>query len=294
MVEFSTSLVREKIIFDDRSRVIPDVIDDDFDLTQFEPETVRSNRIDLKLIKGDEIEHVIVRAQNMHSTLRMAAKVFTNFYKGGGAFEKRAKMPNWEAMWKQSLSVYEQEYNAENNWCAIYMKGASVFKTKDDHFMDIVEQCALASKGDYDNTKEVAEYALKKIGKDIRITHHNNVAAVISDKPDGLRCGIMHRSERKDTIFNFMMEGGAARTDRIHHAFIVAASFLEGINLGHVVKYWRDQLVQEKITKGSDEAKLMRDSQKRQLILLREINAIEDIYKFNYRPEKPDFMASVV
>ncbi len=287
MVEFYTSLVREKIIFKDPNAIVPDVIGDDEEYK--EPDTVRSNRIALNLKRNDESEIVVVRAQNMHMTLRLAAKVFINFYKNGGPFLKRSEMPKWDAMWKQCISKYEDQYNAENVWAAIYISGKSVFKTHDDANMDIIEQCAIASKDDYDNTKEVVEYALGQLGQEVKLTHYNNIACVLTDTREGLRCGIQLRSERGDNIFSFLLSGGVARTDRINHAFSMAAAYLEAINLGHFIRFRRQQLAKDEIARSSPEAEHMHDARKRQLTLFREIDAIEELYKSNYRPEKPDF-----
>lgn len=282
MSEFQTSLVREKIVFNDLEGGNADQLTPD--------NIIRSNRIVLNLSRGKESETVVIRAQNMHSTLRMAAKVFNSFYKGGGGFLKRDKMPNWQVMWTQTMSAYEQDYNAENIWAAVYINGNAVFRTKQARFMDVIEQCALVTRDKYDNTKDVAEYALKQLGRDVKIIHESNIAAVISDKSESLRCSISHRSDRKDTVFNFLMQNGGGRTDRVHHAFVMAAAFLEGINLGHLVRARRQLLAQGEISKNSQEARQMYAAQRRQLTLNREIIAIEALYKINYRPEKPDFI----
>jgi len=281
MSEFHTSLVREKIVFDDfgQDGNAPFAIEN----------VVRSNRMVLDLERTNERETVVVRAQNMHSTLRMAAKVVNNFYKGGGSFQKRETMPNWQRLWEQTLSAYEQDYNRDNIWGAVYIDGTAVFRTKQARFMDIIEQCALVTRDEYDTTKDVAEYALKQLGRDIKISHQSNITALIDDKPEALRCSVSHRSDHKDTVFNFIMQKGAARTDRIYHAFVMAACFLEGINLGYTVRKIRTDLTEGKISRNSKPAEQMYAAQERQLVLRREIIAIEELYKINYRPEKPNF-----
>lgn len=288
MIEFQASLIREKIVFDDQKIDIPDAVSSG----ATGQKSVRSNRIALRLFRGSEEETVVIRAQNTHSTLRMAAKVFLNFYKGGGPFLKRNQMPNWEKMWMQSLSSYEERFNGDQAWCALYLKGKAVYKTKNDRFMDIIEQCALASKGNYDSTKDVVEYVLKQLGRNISVTHYNKVASVIKDDLNGLKCSIMQRSEANDAVFSFKMLGGEVRADRIHHAFIMAASFLEAINLEHVVQHHQKLLSSKKITKDSDAVLYMRESQKRQVMLSREISAIEGLYDINYWPDKPDFFVT--
>jgi len=223
----------------------------------------------------------------MHSTLRMAAHVFTNFYRSGGSFLNRTEDVPWARMWKKSLSSYENEYNSKSIWGAVYINGQSVFRTKNDRFMDVIEQCALASKDDYDHTKDVAEYALQQLGKNIVITHYNNMAVSIADVPDLLKCGIVNRSNRGDVVFNFLMAGNSPRIDRISHAFYMAAAYIESINLAHMIKMCNNPELARMAGIGPNRSGRAKASRLRLLTLDEEIKRIEELYDVKYRPEKP-------
>jgi hypothetical protein len=72
---------------------------------------IRSNRILLKLESedGEEAgyaEKVVVRAQNMHTTLRLASRVMQEFYRGGMLGGRRI---NWDDTW-QSLQLDGSEF----------------------------------------------------------------------------------------------------------------------------------------------------------------------------------------
>src|SRR5690348_5788574 len=100
MEEFNTSLVREKIIFVDDASVGAGG-------TPKEPVVIRSNRIFLRLGATPAVtEKIVIRAQNMHSTLRLAAKVLHGYYSEGSILVRT--MPfDWTAQWDAVLCDYE-------------------------------------------------------------------------------------------------------------------------------------------------------------------------------------------
>lgn len=279
MEEFSASLVREKIIF----------IDDGQDIEadgEAGPTVIRSNRIFLKLGERAATEKVVVRAQNMHTTLRLAGKVMYSFYKNG-LFLNRSQPPEWEAIWDTVLSHYEKEFNP-NIWGAVYINGKSMFKTTTSPFVDVVEKCALLSVDNYDGTMEVTESALKQIGRAMRINHSSNVATVFTDSDGAMRCGIIHRANGKDTTFNFTAAGGETH-NRVPQSMAIAAAFLEGINLSFVTKSLQDKMRGGEIAKVSPEASKLRGATARLVAINKGISAFEETYEVKYRPEKPDF-----
>lgn len=281
MDEFHTSLVREKIVFIDDNH---DVIDDD---NASEPEVVRSNRVFLHLKTKEIDEKLVIRAQNMHTTLKLAARIMHEYFKKG-AFTKRDIAVDWRALWDASLSSYETEFNPDI-WASVYLNGEAVFRTSSSAtYADVIEKCALLTAEDYDATMEVTESALKKVGKAMRINHSSNVAAVFTDTGDHIRCGIIHRSDTRDSTFNFTASGGN-RDNRIVQTMGVAAAFLEALNLTFFLKMVKPKLRSGKLEKSSDEFKKGQAALARQAALSKTIHSFEDLYDVNYRPEKPNF-----
>ena len=279
MEEFSASLVREKITFIDDSQE-PDADG------EVGPTVICSNRIFLKLGDRAATEKVVVRAQNMHTTLRLASKVMYSYFKNG-AFLTRSQPPDWEAMWDTVLSIYEKEYNT-GIWGSVYINGKSVFKTNTSPFVDVVEKCALLTVDNYDATMEVTESALKQIGRAMRINHSSNVATVFTDHVDTMRCGIIHRADGKDTTFSFTATGGEPH-NRITQSISIAAAFLEAINLRFVTKSLQDKMRAGEIAKVSPEAAKLRGATARLVAIHKGIMSFEETYDVKYRPEKPDF-----
>jgi hypothetical protein len=277
MEDFNASLVREKIILVDDSAPEAD---------EQGPTVIRSNRIFLKIGKRAATEKIVVRTQNMHTTLRLASKIMFDYYRNG-LFLDRTTPFDWEGQWDAVLSTYEKEYNPQV-WAAVYINGKPVFKTTKSPFVDVIEQCALLTIDNYDATMEVTESALKQIGRAIRINHSSNVATVFTDDSHAMRCGVIHRAGGKDTTFSFTCEGGEAR-NRIVQSVSIAAAFLEAINLQFVVKGLQDKLKRGEIAKVGKDANQLRTGTARLVALDKGIAGFEEIYTVKYRPEKPQF-----
>jgi hypothetical protein len=222
----------------------------------------------------------------MHTTLRLASKIMFSYYKTG-LFLDRSQPFDWESLWEQVLSQYEKDFNP-GIWSAIYINGKPVFKTTKSPFVDVIEKCALLTIDNYDATMEVTESALKQIGRAMRINHSSNVATVLTDSGDTMRCGIIHRARGKDTTFNFTAEGGETH-NRIVQCISIAAAFLEALNLQFVVQSLQEKNKRGEIPKVSKEANQLRGATARLITLDKGIMSFEDIYKVKYRPEKPKF-----
>jgi hypothetical protein len=281
MEDFNSSLVREKIIFTEGEIGEGE---------GKEPVVIRSNRVFLKLGEGASTEKVVIRAQNMHTTLRLAAKILQGFYKEGPLIA-RGEPFDWEEQWRESVSSYETEFNP-NIWCALYVNGKSVFKTRTSPFVDVIEKCALLSLDNYDNTMDVTENALKQVGRAMRINHSSNVAAVFTDTGDSMRCGIIHRSDKKDIAFNFTAAGGQQHM-RIVQSFGATAAYLEAFNLRFMIHMLRGKIRAGEAKKVSPENTQIRAAVVRQGAINRAILSFEEIYDVKYRPAKPDFFSEL-
>jgi hypothetical protein len=277
MEDFSTSLLREKIAFiDDNTPPDTDVPDDG-------PNVVRSNRVFLKL----GTEKVVTRAQNMHTTLRLAGKVMADYYKNG-AFTPRLDKLAFDAEWAGIMSNYEREFNPYN-WAAVYVNGQPAFRTKTSPFVDVVEKCALLASDNYDATMKVTHAALQKLGRAVRIEHTTSVAAVLTDNGKNIRCGIIYRDGKRDVTFQFTAVGGDQR-NRVVQGMGIAAALLEAINLRFVVDTLGAKLGEGGSgMKGSADANQHRAATGRLVALDKGIMAFEENYEVRYRPEKPDF-----
>lgn len=277
MMEFSTSLVREKIEFTDDRGGKPAAA-----------AVVRSNRIFLRLPSpdGTAVEKVVIRTQTMPTALRFAAKLLFSYYRNG-IFTGRLDPYDWERQWEGVLSGYDRAFLPQL-WGAVYVNGKAVFKTINSPFVDIVEQCALIAADHYDSALDVTEEMLRKTGHALHISHTSTLAAVFSDTGDETRCGIIRRMDGHDITFSFMAaEGDVSR--RIVQSLGIAAAFLEAIDLQRVIQTMQDKIRSGEAAKASPEATRLRAATARMTAIDKAITSFEDSYSVKYRPAKPEF-----
>lgn len=278
MSDFVTSLVREKIVF----------LPQEAEGGDAEPTVIRSNRIYLRLVKGDVTDNVVIRAQNMADTLRMAARVVED-HMWKGPFKTRK--PHWGSMWQQAVSLYGAHFNAENNWVAVYIDGKNVYETTKSPFTDVVERCALATLYNYDETLKTVETVMDKLEKPVQIKHSGNIAAIFRDSGEMTRTSLMHRGETRQRSFHFTAEDGeAGRIERIAACFAIAGAFLEAIEISILLANPETALASGASGAHSGRAERLEAARQRQSHIAHAVNSFENRFTVNYRPEKPDFL----
>jgi len=279
--DFHSSLLREKFI----------IHDPDLNRVDNEPITALSNRMIVSLQKDPETpsEEYIIRAQNMHSCIRLSSRLIHSFNMGGSLLN-RAKDYDWEATWEPIINDYERIYN-EDLWVAVYHKGKVIFKSGDRHpLLDLIEKCDFENDQDYDYAIPMAETVFKQTGKVVKIDYDANVALTLTFENGIGRCGVILRGANGTTTFNFKASPKEEReTLNIPQCMSAAAAFLEGIQLAFFVGFNVFKLRTGIFDKNSPEDKQTKDAQRRLGRLNAEISNLESAMDVNYRPEKPEF-----
>ena len=286
MKDFSTTLLREKFIIRDaiaqrgpRRDAAPPVI-------------ALSNRIVLPLLSEDGTvsENLIVRAQNMHSCARMAARILQEFQESGSILE-RATPFDWRYAWLSITKGFETRFNP-HRWVAVYHKGRIIYEdgeTERHPFLDIIEQCEARNKENYEKAVSVAEDAFKQAGKLVTIEHDSNIALVLTSEGEEIRCGVIVRGPNRTMTFNFNAKPRGGRSVKISQCLSVSAAFLEGVQLAFQVGMIKQKLLFEMIEPGSVEAERGRESSQKLGRLNGAIQQFENLADVTYRPERPDF-----
>src|SRR5262249_41838233 len=124
MKELVTELLREKYVIHDPAA--------DLGSTKG-PVIALGNRMAVPLAnnKGVVEETIVIRAQNMHTCIRMAARVIQS-YLSGGKISDRAAPYDWAAAWGSVAGEYEQNFNPQR-WIAIYNAGKIIFESGERH-----------------------------------------------------------------------------------------------------------------------------------------------------------------
>lgn len=252
------------------------------------------NRILLPLTSknGNVKERFIVRAHSMHMALRMAAEISRKFATLGPLLN-RQKPFNWKDCWYDLTTDFERPHVPET-WIAVYHNGRVVFSEGAYHpFLDVIEQCDVKNRAEYDRAITIAEDVFKQAGKEVTIDHDINIALVIGVMEQKTRCGLILRASDGTRTFNMQIDPHSDYTDRpisIPNALQLASYFLEGIQLAVTTGYLQNQIQNGKLKTGSAAERKARAAYKRIGQLSQYIKGDENRYKIRYRPERPDFI----
>lgn len=152
--------------------------------------SIRSNRIAINLKAEDVNETVVVRGQNIPSTLRCAAMVVESFTRNPMIFSKENAV-NWADKWTDRQSSYERKFVPES-WVSIHHGGRTLFSTNTSRQIDALE--ALAQGGDI-NEQLVHRVSQALFGRDeeFAVQHDSQTAVVFTPFSSYHRAAILER-----------------------------------------------------------------------------------------------------
>ncbi len=280
-MDIEVSLLREKFIINEKGN---DIGENALFIEAL------STRMPLSLQAGEgEPEKIVIRAHNMHSCSRLAAHVIQEFEKRG-PIVNRTVLLDWFELWDSALSNYERTYQPDR-WVAVYHAGKRIYTCGDYHpFLDVTEKCQTISKSDYEGSIKMAENAFMQAGKEIKIDYEGNVALVAHLGRKSGRCSMVLREPEKTTTFNYTVTPQEKNIKlKVGAALSTAADFLEGVQLSYIVGENSEKMDQGIIEKYSDEERQVKKGRTRISELDAQINALENMCKLRYRPERPDF-----
>lgn len=243
--------------------------------------------------RGKVAETFVVRAQSMHTCIRMAARIVQSYIRGGPLMI-RAEKYNFAEVWDSMLGDHERQF-APERWISIYYDGKPVFKSGDHHlFLDVVEKCDAKNPGNYDNALSLAEQAFMATGKHVKIQHDANIGLVVNVSAKEGKCGLILRNPNKKTTFNFICQNKGTNTVSITQCLNIAAAYLEGVQLAFKIGMIGEKLRLFVLDRYSNEDYLADSGARRLGRLKSEIADFEDKLSVWYRPERPEFSDIIV
>ncbi len=281
MYHIRTSLIREKFVIEDLQKSGEN---------QPVSEIARSNRIEIPYFdsSGTLREKIVVRSQNMHIGLRLAARI-VQAHMAEGSIRHRGNPLDWEEIWYQISESFERSNNP-SVWVAVYHDGEILFEYTERHpFLDVIEKCEVRNKKDYDNSVNLAETSFSRLEKKVKIHHDSNVAAVIHANRQRGRCGIVFRHAQKTTTFQVGFDPLEDSALSPVTCFNVCAAFLEGIQLAYQGGALKNTIYVEDLKSSSDEGRKLARILERMKRLNIELRTTEKMHAIHYRPERPDF-----
>lgn len=275
--DFSTTLLREKFVIKDTDPQATEA-----------PVVALSNRMVVSLNgTSGPSETFVIRTQNMHSCVRMAARIAHAH--ADGPLMLRSPPFEWAKAWESVVEGYERQYNP-NIWGAVYHEGKPVFSEGSHHpFLDIVEGFDFKSMKTYAEAISIAEDAFRQAGKHVRITHDSNVALVVNVRPKQARVGVILRGAARTATFNFTAKPRGGTTLRPSPPLGAAAAFLEGVQLAFQVGSARVRRHYGLIEAGTEEARKLTEGEARLSRLSNAIRQFDQGHDVFYRPECPEF-----
>ena len=281
---FQISLMREKFILRDLGTDIGDT----------PPIIALSNRIVLNVSNKSERDTYIVRTQNMHTCVRLAAAIYKEFMERG-SLEGRMIEFNWDGLWKDVIKGFERKWNPDV-WACVYHRGKPVYGFGEHHpFLDIIEKCDHKEKGDYEDSVIFAERAFKQAGKVMKIEHDANIALISKITDEEAKCGLIIRGANRTTTFNYTVKQHFRYKEAVKVATIlsVSAAFLEGIQLAFQVGMAEKKFDLHMFEEYSQDYMRWKKSSSRLGSLNTAISNFELKYDVKYRPERPSFAGIV-
>lgn len=287
--DFKFTLLREKFVLRDPAG----------ELSDEPPVTALSNRLLLPLTSAEGLneppETYVVRAQNMHSCVRLSAAIAKEYFDRGAILDRVTPF-RWDNLWHDVVKGYEKDWN-KDIWCAIYHKGRIIFEDGVRHpFLDIIEKCDAATAGkSYAESVAFAESAFQQAGRAMKIEHDSNIALIVAIKDDEAKCGVMLRGAHKKTTFNYTVKRRRPESEpaRIPTILTLSAAFLEGVQLAFGVGMINRKRSAGLIDKFSDEDRRGKRGHDRLINLTGAIEGLERKYSIQFRPEQPDFLEMV-
>lgn len=286
--EFNASLLREKFVVYDAT---PSDIDDPAPLIAL------SNRLALPLSRADGKvrEEFVIRAQNMHTTMRLGGRLARDFHEDG-ILMNRAEPYDWAAACESALSDYDKVWNPKL-WIAVYHNGQLVYDRNPElrhPFLDIIEKCdAYTTQGQYDRPLDIARDAFKQAGKLVNITHDANVAASLTVSKEEVRCAVMLRGANRTTNFFLTARPKPENEFLVSQGLSITAAFLEASQLVFIIGTSNYKVRTNLVAKDSDEAKRSVDAYNWLTRLNNAVAQFENRLDVFYRPERPNFLKMI-
>ena len=254
-----------------------------------------SNRMALELTgnEGEIVETLIVRAHNMHSCVRLCARLIQTFLHAG-PITHRQKPFDWEESWENIIKDFERQHNPDL-WAAVYSNGKIVFERGKHHpLLDMIEKCDHTNEEPYDYSVAIAEESFQNAGKNVTIEYDGKMAMVTHFEKDFGKCAFILRHPNRTTTFNFKTQPKEeGDTISIPQCLGAGAALLEGIQLAFTVGMNTEKINRGIIKRYSEAEQQVKDARIRLGRLGKELDTLENTYNVHYRPERPEFQEIV-
>jgi hypothetical protein len=250
---------------------------------------LRSNRVTIPIKTTVDNINVVVRGQNVPSTLRMTALVIDEFRRDPGLLHDAGAL-DWESFWARKVSAYENDYNPDI-WVSLYVGSQLMFTTRQTKdAVDVVESVA----GKDEVTEDVILKAAGRLvgdTEDLVVEHDLQTAFVFQPFSTYHRAAILERRDRKAGSFAIsVFHPTPQKPVRLSHFIAFCADMMETLTLKSFLDRVQDLIAKNKINQSGIMPSQVQATRNRRRELMEAIDTFEKANKVNYRPERPKFV----
>ena len=249
--------------------------------------TLRSCRVTLPLKIKDRSVNLVVRGQNIPSTLRLTGMVIDQFRRDPNILHDPTAV-DWENRYRKSLSPYEADFN-QDAWVAIYMEGEIIFSTQDNDPIHEIE--GLAAGGEI-NDSIILEASNNVLGalEDLVVEHDSQTAFVFTPFSTYHRAAVLERRQGRTGSFAVSVYHPTPKKPiRISSFVNFCADMTEGLTLTIFLARVQQMVDDNSIANTPITPAQVVAAKNRKKELMTNVASFERAHKTAYRPERPSF-----
>ncbi len=249
---------------------------------------IRSNRITMPVKTKVSTVAVVVRGQNIPSTMRMSAIALDEIRRDANVLRDGGSV-DWYSLWRRRVSKYENDYN-QANWVSLHVGGEEIFTSREDN--GAVREVESLSVGEETSNDIVLEAVQNVLGalEDFAVEHDSQTAFVLTPGADGLRASIMERRSFKSNAFSMQVRHPTPQNPvRLSHFMNMSADVMELLTLKSFLDRVQEMAQANTLSKSNISPTQIQMARARKQTLIEGILEFEKVNKVVYRPERPNF-----
>tara|TARA_R110000868_G_scaffold42479_8_gene143663 strand:+ start:382 stop:1254 length:873 start_codon:yes stop_codon:yes gene_type:complete len=290
MVEIGTvTLFREKSVVHKFTELSDDANASDEPVLE-----LRSNRVTIPVKTKMSTVMVVVRGQNIPSTMRMTSVVVDEIRRDANVLRDAVDF-DWDSQWRRKISKYEADNNA-HNWISVHVGGEQAYASREDQASDeqnAIAEIELLADGEEVSEAIVMEAANNVLGalEDLVVEHDSQTAFVFSPFPAYHRAAILERRDRKAGSFAVAVYHPSPQNPvRLSHFISFCADMTETLTHKSLLDRVQEMIADKTIDSSPITPAFVQATRNRRRDLLESIGEFEKVNKVVYRPERPSFM----